>query len=557
MSGETTEAAPAVSGFTVKTDGCRKPGRNDGNMREKGESAVILESYELGRYYRHLESCGLVRECSADQTQMQQKIEHLTFDSRDVRKNTLFICKGAHFRPEYLEAAVKAGAAAYISEIPYDTNGTKDVPHIIVSDIRAAMAEAAGIFYRHITDKLHLIGITGTKGKSTTAFFVKSIIDEYMSYTGGRESAVLSGIINYDGVISEESHLTTPESFDIYRHICNAADCGIEYLTMEVSSQGLKYDRTRGLMFDIGCFLNIGKDHISSIEHSSFEDYLASKLKLFSQSRTICINTESDKIETITAAAEAVRDENEKKGIDIPQIITFGHHSADDYRAYDISSIEGNSGGIAFSVKAPDFDERFEISMRGLFNVDNALAAVTITSCLGMPAEFIKRGLKKAYISGRMEFFKSRERGCGIIVDYAHNKMSFEALFRSVRAEMSYKKIFIVFGCPGGKAQNRRQELGEIAGRYADRIYLTEEDAGEEPVGDICREIARCIGENGCAYEIIEDRGEAIRAAVNAADSDTLILITGKGRETRQKRGTDYVETPSDVDYVQEIIRGE
>ncbi len=162
---------------------------------------MTLKTYELGRYYRHLQSCGLVEECSADQAQMLQEIEYISFDSKDIRKNTLFICKGAHFSPRYLQDAVLSGAVAYISETPYDPGEAGAVPHIIVSDIRAAMAQIAGIFYDNIWQKLHMIGITGTKGKSSTAFFVKYIIDEYMKNTGGHESAVISGITNYDGVI--------------------------------------------------------------------------------------------------------------------------------------------------------------------------------------------------------------------------------------------------------------------------------------------------------------------------------------------------------------------
>lgn len=518
---------------------------------------MTLKTYELGRYYRHLQSCGLVEECSADQAQMLQEIEYISFDSKDIRKNTLFICKGAHFSPRYLQDAVLSGAVAYISETPYDPGEAGAVPHIIVSDIRAAMAQIAGIFYDNIWQKLHMIGITGTKGKSSTAFFVKYIIDEYMKNTGGRESAVISGITNYDGVIDEESHLTTPESFEIYKHMYNAVNSGIEYLTMEVSSQGLKYDRTKGIMYDIGCFLNIGNDHISGIEHSSLEDYLTSKLILFSQSRTVCINSGSDKIGQIMAAAEKVRADNEARGIDMLEIVTFGHESEDDYFVYDITSPKGESGSITFSVKAPGFDERFELSMRGLFNVDNALAAIAMTSCLGIPVEYIKAGLKKARVSGRMEFFTSSKRGYSVIVDYAHNQMSFETLFRSVKKEFPGKKISIVFGCPGGKAQNRRQELGDIAGKYADMVYLTEEDAGEEPVVDICRQIADHVSANGCPFRIIEDRGEAIRSAMRDADSNTVILLTGKGRETRQKRGLRYVDTPSDVEYVQEVLRFE
>jgi UDP-N-acetylmuramyl tripeptide synthase len=153
-----------------------------------------------------------------------------------------------------------------------------------------------------------------------------------------------------------------------------------------------------------------------------------------------------------------------------------------------------------------------------------------------------------------MEVYAGKSRKVQVIVDYAHNKMSFETLFQSTMKEYPGKKITIVFGCPGKKAQRRRQELGEIAGRYSDQVYLTEEDAGEEPVLTICQEIARHVEKQACSYAIIPDRGEAIREAIINADDDTVVLITGKGRETRQKRGAQYIDTPSDVEYVKQYL---
>lgn len=519
---------------------------------------MTLNIYELGHYYRHLRDLGLVVSCIAGPAALQKKIGYISFDSNDVRENTLFICKGVHFSPEYLCSALRNGAVAYISEKEYELPADIcDTPRLIVSDIRAVMAEVASVFYNDVWQKLHMIGITGTKGKSSTAFFVKYIIDEYMRSSGGRESAIVSGVTNYDGVSNEESHLTTPESFQLYRHIYNAVSSGISYLTMEISSQGLKYDRVRGITYDIGCFLNIGNDHISSIEHSCIDDYLESKLKLFSQSRTICINRGSDRLDRIMEVARSVQQSRCESGGYIPEIVTFGTDPGSDYLASDIRSLASDGGCISFHVRSSAFDDVFEISMHGLFNVDNALAAITMTHCLGIPLDSIKAGLKKARVSGRMEMFTSRKRGFSVIVDYAHNQMSFETLFRSVKKEFPGRKISIVFGCPGGKAQQRRRELGTIAGRYADRIYLTEEDAGEESVTDICREIAGHVRSCGCPFEIIEDRGEAIRRALSSADRNTVVLITGKGRETRQKRGLAYITTPSDVDYVQELLKFE
>jgi UDP-N-acetylmuramoyl-L-alanyl-D-glutamate--2,6-diaminopimelate ligase len=474
----------------------------------------------------------------------------VTYDSREVEQGSLFVCKGAHFRREYFDAAVDSGAVAYIYESGFEfaggSNSDVGIPAIEVTDMRRALAIIANLFYNEVWRELNVIGITGTKGKSTTAYYVKYVLDEWLGATGRKPCAILSGIDVYDGVISEESHLTTPETFELHRHFANSVDSGIEYLVMEVSSQALKYERTLGIEFAASAFLNIGTDHISPIEHSDFEDYFASKLRIFEQSRTACINIDIPEAARVLVAAG-------KAGA----VIKFGEDEAADVRA---SNIVSSREGISFDVsgeaehllaaveKADDVAVHYRLGMTGLFNVSNALAAISITRSLGVPEEYIISGLLKAKASGRMEVIADGERT--IIVDYAHNQMSFEALFKSVHEEYPDSKISIVFGCPGKKALGRRRELGTIAGQNCDICFLTEEDAGEEPVIDICNEIADYVRAQDCPYEIIEDRGQAIARALEVCRGNYVILITGKGRETRQKRGIAYIDTPSDIDYV-------
>lgn len=468
-------------------------------------------------------------------------VRYISYNSMDIQKDTLFVCKGSHFSVDYLKSAVEKGAVCYISETKYSLDGAgKDISYIIVSDIRRTMALIADYYYNQIWKDLKVVGITGTKGKSTTAYFMKFILDEYLRDRRKPLSAIISGIDNYDGVISEESHLTTPEAMELHKHFSNAVESGIEYLSMEVSSQALKYDRTLGVIFEVACFLNIGEDHISEVEHSSFEDYLESKLKIFSQCRTACVNINSDEIDRIMEASKAC-----------PHVVTFGLDEKADVYGYDIVK---SGKTISFTVRTKDFVKDFKITMSGLFNVQNALAAIAISQCLGIPMSYVAAGLKKARVSGRMEVYTGKGRNVQVIVDYAHNKMSFETLFQSTMKEYPNKKITIVFGCPGKKAQRRRQELGEIAGKYSDQVYITEEDAGEEPVLKICEEIAQHLEKQACNYAIIPDREEAIREAISNADDDTVVLITGKGRETRQKRGTKYIDTPSDVEYVKKYL---
>jgi UDP-N-acetylmuramyl-tripeptide synthetase len=327
----------------------------------------------------------------------------------------------------------------------------------------------------------------------------------------------------------------------LHRHFRNAVDSGIEFLEMEVSSQALKYDRTMGLTFDVACFLNIGEDHISPIEHSDFEDYFQAKLMLMEQCKKACVNIS-------TEHGDEVREAAARK----TEVITFGTDPKADIYGSNITSEDGN---ISFDVRTPKYAKRFSLAMPGLFNVENALAAISICYSLDIPADSIWHGLSQAKVAGRMEVFTGEKSKTIVIVDYAHNKLSFDRLFSSTAKEYPKHNIFAVFGCPGKKALTRRRELALIAGEYSKKIFITEEDAGEEPVMEISWEIARNVKETGCPFEIIADRGEAIRKAIEEADDKTIILLTGKGRETRQKRGTQYIDCMSDVEYVDKYLK--
>jgi UDP-N-acetylmuramoyl-L-alanyl-D-glutamate--2,6-diaminopimelate ligase len=495
--------------------------------------------YKLSEYISLLEKEGLVVETFVPNGAGEKEVEYVSYNSQDAYEGTLFVCKGAHFKEEYLLDALSKGSFAYISEIKYEVKNA-NVPYILVSDVRKTMAFIADFYYNQAWDKLTLVGITGTKGKSTTTYFMKYIIDDYLASLKKPESAIISSIDTYDGVVSEESHITTPESMTLHKHFDNAVKSGIDFLSMEVSSQALKYDRVVGVKYDVASFLNIGIDHISAIEHPTFDDYLKSKMLIFQHCKAVCINLHTDYLDMVMDAAKVT-----------PKIITFGLVPEADIYGYDVKVTDD---GISFKAKCDRFDQEFKLAIPGMFNVDNALAAIAACYVLDIPLVHVYAGLAKAHVSGRMEIFASKEKGVKVIVDYAHNQMSFEALFQSTLTQFPDKKITIVFGCPGYKALGRRKELGDIAGKYSKKVYLTEEDAGEEPVINICEEIATHVKEQGCDYEIILDRGEAIKKSIDEADKDTIILLTGKGRETRQKRGTEYIEVISDVAYVEEFL---
>lgn len=466
-------------------------------------------------------------------------VRNLTYNSTEVLKDTLFICKGVSFRAKYLEDAVKSGAVCYISEREYPLD--KQVPFIIVNDIRKAMPVIANMFYNAAWEDFKLIGITGTKGKSTTTYYIKAILDDYLESQNLIESAMISSIDLFDGVERKETHITTPEAFELHRHFRHAADSGIRYLEMEASSQALKYDRVNEILFDVGVFLNISEDHISPIEHENLEDYFRSKLRIFERSKVGCVNLDSDFGNQVLEAAKQC-----------PKVITFGTREPADIYGYNIRK-EGHS--ILFNVRCARFDEPFELTMPGLFNVENALAAIAIACALDIPLEFIHSGLKRARSSGRMELYASKDSKVIAIVDYAHNKLSFDKLFSSVLEEYPGYGIVTIFGCPGKKAFVRRRDLGLIAGEFSKKVYLVAEDPGYEPVEEISRDIAQYVEQKGCPYEMIEDRGEAISKAVHEVTENTVILITGKGNETRQKYGCEYLDYPSDVEFTVKYIK--
>ncbi|MEG2956448.1 MAG: UDP-N-acetylmuramoyl-L-alanyl-D-glutamate--2,6-diaminopimelate ligase [Clostridia bacterium] len=492
----------------------------------------------IKEYVIQLEKFNLLQKKVKIEENLDKKIEKVSYSSNDVEKGTLFVCKGNNFKEEYLVSSIEKGAEIYISEREYNV----DIPGIIVTNVQDALSIVSQVYYNSPADKLTLIATSGTKGKSTTAYYIKYILDEYAAANSLKDTAIISSIDTYDGVTSEESHITTPESLDLQGHLNNAVNAGLKNVVMEVSSQALKYGRVYNLLLDYGIFLNISEDHISAIEHADFADYFASKLKIFKQVKTVAVNLDADHIEEILDASKAA-----------DKVISFSvkNKEADVY-AYNIRK---QGLDTVFSVKSSTLDMDFVLTMPGLFNVENALAAICITEDMQIPAKYIYEGLKKARSSGRMEIYSSEDKKVVAIVDYAHNKLSFQKLFESTRAEYPGRKISIIFGCPGGKAFLRRKDLGIEAGKYADTIYLVAEDPGYEAPSSISKEISEYVKEFTDNFKIIDDRGEAIHEAILSVKGDEVILITGKGNETRQKFGSTYVPCKSDVEYVTEYIK--
>ena len=476
--------------------------------------------FPLGDYYQLLLKNGLLSDAAPLHADLTREVRLVSCDSQTVVPGTLFICKGAAFKPQYLLDAAEKGAFVYVSERRWPECA---LPCILVSDIRRSMALLADRAWDHPSGRLHITGITGTKGKTTTAYFLKSMLDEWRRSQGKRESAILSTMITDDGVERRPAKLTTPEPLDLQRHLWNAAECGAEYLTMEVSSQALKYHRTGGVEFSVGVFLNIGEDHISPVEHPDFEDYFASKLMIFRQSAAACVNLDSDFAERILTAAESCS-----------KIYTFStkFSTADIYA----SEIRRDGDATRFLVRTPRYTRELSMGLPGSFNVENALAAVAAAVALGVPESAVAAGLAEAVVPGRMETFNTPDGKLTVIVDYAHNGMSLEALLSSVRREFPGRQLTVLFGCTGGKGLDRREGMGQAAGRWADRIILTEDDPGPEEVPDICADIGGYIAPFGKTWTVIPDREEAVERAILEAHTPAVVVLAGKGAEQQQKR---------------------
>lgn len=492
-------------------------------------------------------------------------VDGMAIDSREVAPRNLFVCKGAGFRPAFLESAVAAGAAAYLCEgvgeglsIPSELVAAAAVtPALVVSDVRRAMALVAPVIYRHPEDQLHVVGITGTKGKSTVAYMLRSIL-----VAAGQEPSILGSIETDDGKVRYESHNTTPEAPDLWRHLRNTVDAGRRTMVMEVSSQGLKYDRVLGLPFEIGCFLNIGRDHISGVEHPDFEDYFASKLRIFNQCEVAVVNLATDHVDRVLQAAKSA-----------PCVATFavehageGSHGGKVWPVEPLFIASGvtqlPTGGLAFTVRERAAEgeiaceEHIELGMPGLFNVDNALAAISMARLLGVGYDAIRAGLAQIRVPGRMELVSSADGHVLVIVDYAHNELSFETLFKSVKAEYPDRRVVALFGAPGGKAQERREALPRVAGAYADHLVYTEEDPAHDRVEDICAELVKNTPA-GVSHEVILDREEAVRTVLEralACGEPSVVLLLAKGDEETMHRGDEYPEVKSDLAIAREVL---
>ena len=491
------------------------------------------KQYRLSQYVEMLEREGVLISAPAKADPI---IAHVSCDSRDVHRGTLFICKGASFKQVYLEDAISKGAVAYVSEKQFDVG---QIPCLKVDDIRAAMACLADAAYEHPSAKIKICAFTGTKGKTTSAFVFKSIMDARARRLGMRKTPIISTVMTYDGWEEKASHLTTPEAIELQGHIANAVENGCEELVMEASSQALKYQRVAHIEFAVAAFTNISEDHISPIEHPTFEDYFSSKLLIFKQCRTAVVNLDADHIDEIMRAAQVAE-----------RVVTYSLHNCD--ADIHVEDLRRERGMFVATLCAYGAKRTMSVGTSAEFNVSNALGAIACAFELGASMEDVEAGVSNISVPGRMQMVPSKRKNIVGIVDYAHNAVSLKALLTNVREAYSGHEIIAVFGSTGTKGRDRRVGMGREAGRLADYIVLTEDDAGKEDPSDICKVIAQNIRSVGnVPYEIELDRTAAIGKAVECAASlnkPAVVVVAGKGHEHRQLRAQGPVPYEGDAE---------
>ncbi|HKM35648.1 MAG TPA: UDP-N-acetylmuramoyl-L-alanyl-D-glutamate--2,6-diaminopimelate ligase [Lachnospiraceae bacterium] len=445
------------------------------------------------------------------------QVSGVVYDSRKVIPGCLFICiKGMnHDSHDYAEEIIKKGAAALVVEKEVKLSIETDATMIQVDNTRYAMAFIAAAWFDHPAEKMKVIGITGTKGKTTTTYLVKSILEN-----AGHKVGLIGTIETMIGDTHFQASNTTPESYIVQEYFSKMVEAGCDTVVMEVSSQGLMLHRTQGFIFDIGIFTNIEPDHIGEGEHASFEEYLFCKGKLFKQCKIGIVNGDD-------AHCDAVLYGNTCK------VEKFGLQDGNDLQAVDLKLVKKSGElGVSFFTKGI-MNMEVEVTTPGRFSVYNALTAISICRHFSVSEENIKKALLAAKVKGRIEMVKVSDQFT-LIIDYAHNAMSLESLLMSLR-EYEPHRLVCVFGCGGNRSKRRRFEMGEVSGNLADLTIITSDNPRFEEPQEIIDDIKTGISKTNGKYIEICDRKEAIAYAIQHGEPGDIIVLAGKGHEDYQE----------------------
>jgi len=446
---------------------------------------------------------------------LDKEISTLVYDSRKVEKDSLFVCISGTVRDahDFIPDVIEKGACTIIIE--KDVTPIDGITYIKVKNSRQALAITSAAFFGHPARKLKTIGITGTKGKTTTTYMVKSILEKAGIKTG------LIGTI--ESIVGDEripAVNTTPESYRVQELFRQMVDAGLDAVVMEVSSQALMLHRVSGFTFDIGVFTNLEPDHIGENEHKDFADYMHCKSLLFQQCKVGIFNGDSEHIDGILKGHTC-------------DVIKYGYNKDNDLVAENVKLLKEHGAlGVKYHISGKE-NMDVEVNVPGTFSVYNSLTAVAICKQFDVAEDKIKAALKDVHVKGRIELVPVSKKFT-VMIDYAHNAMALESLLTTLKA-YEPGRLVCLFGCGGNRAKSRRYEMGEVSSKLADLTVVTSDNPRNEEPMDIINDILIGVKKADGEYVTIPDRKDAIRyCLVNAKEGD-IVVLAGKGHEDYQE----------------------
>ncbi len=467
--------------------------------------------------------------------EVDPEITGLAYASSAVEPGALFAALKGERRDgmDFISEAAARGAAAVLSDRPRPES--VGLPWVRVFDAREALALAAANFYGHPSNRMKVVGITGTKGKTTTSFILEAIL-----LAAGLPAGVIGTIRYRGGSLAQDAERTTPEAPDLQRMLKSMLDDGLTHCVMEVSSHSLALGRVAGIGFDVAVFTHLGGEHLDY--HKTMEEYFEAKKKLFklnAKKRTAVVNEDDPWGKRLIS--------------DLPMTtISYGFEPTAIVRA---ERFKTNGGGIEALVRFPGGQMAIASSLAGKHNVYNLLAAFAVALALNVPLPAIREGIAGlGQVPGRFEKVEN-DRGFQVYVDYAHTEESLRSLLETAR-DLKPSRVLLVFGCGGDRDRTKRKKMGEVAGKLADWTFVTSDNPRSEDPMDIIREIERGLLESGSkAYSLVPDRREAIAQALGMARRGDIVLVAGKGHETTQVFKDRTIEF-KDADVICEILKG-
>jgi len=453
-------------------------------------------------------------------------ISSIECDYRTVKEGSLFVAINGFETDghKFINKAIENGAKAIIFEEGADYKefiNNKGITFIMAPNTRLALSLCSCNFFDNPSKKMKVIGITGTKGKTTTSFMVKNILEKQ-----GKKVGLIGTIAIYIGDNKvKNSERTTPESNKLQEILDKMYKLGVEVVVMEVSSQSLKLDRVAGMEFYAGVFTNLSEDHISKNEHENMQEYFESKLKLFEMCKYAYIN--ADNIYT-SKVCDKIKDKC--------TVETYGIDNYCDFLAKDVTITNTYAD---FKAKIETRNERIKVAIPGRFSVYNALAAIKVAKLFGATTEVIKESLENIKVLGRSELVDNKLE-LKIMIDYAHTPDSLENILKTVK-QYTAGKVICVFGCGGDRDKTKRPIMGEISGRLADYTIITSDNPRTEIPEDIINQIEKGTKKTKGNYECIVDRKEAMKKAISMAGKSDIVIIAGKGHEVYQEIGKEKI----------------